>query len=119
MTVEITTTGRRSGKSRRIEIWSFCIDGKVLLMGFRGKHDWYANLLANPELTYHLKDGAHGDVSAIGRPVTDEAERRRLLTHLKELSQFYRQKPAEIVEEWVQNSSLVEVTLKQRLWPTA
>ena len=118
MTVEITTTGRRSGKPRRIEIWSFYIDGKVLLMGFRGKHDWYANLLANPELTYHLKEGAHRDVSATARPVTDETERRRLLTRLKELSQFYRQKPAEIVEEWVQNSSLVEVTLKQRLWPT-
>ena len=111
MTVDITTTGRRSGKPRRIEIWSFYIDGGVFLMGFRGRHDWYANLLANPELTYHLKEGVRADVSATARPVTDHAERRRVLTRLKELSQFYGGEPSEIVEEWVASSSLVEVTL--------
>ena len=111
-TVDITTTGRRSGRPRRIEIWSFYVDGKVLLMGYQGKHGWYANLLANPELIYHLKVGRRSDLPAAARIITDKDERRLVLTRLKEQSRFYQGKPASIVEEWVRESALVEVMLK-------
>ena len=54
-TIDITTTGRRSGQPRRIELVFHVIDGMVIISGMPGRRDWYANLLADPRLTFHLK----------------------------------------------------------------
>ena len=112
MTVDITTKGRRSGKPRRIEIWSHYLDGMVILAGSPGRRSWYANLVANPEFTYHLKERIQADLAAAARPITEEAERRAVLTRLKELSAYRQGQPMEVVEDWIQGSCLVEVTLK-------
>jgi hypothetical protein len=77
--VDITTIGRRTGRPRRIEIVTHTIDGRIYLSGRPGRRDWYANLLARPMLTLHLKLGAHLDVPARARPITDVDERRRIL----------------------------------------
>lgn len=112
MTVDITTTGRKSGEPRRIEIWSHYFDGRVILTGSPGRRGWYANLLANPEFTYHLKERIHADVPATAKPITDEDGRRVILTRLKELSPYRQGQPMDVVEDWVQGSCLVEVKLK-------
>jgi deazaflavin-dependent oxidoreductase (nitroreductase family) len=74
--IDITTTGRRSGRSRRIEIVFFAIGGRVYITGSPGSRDWLANLRADPRLTFHLKRGLVADLPATARVVTDEAERR-------------------------------------------
>ena len=112
MTVDITTTGRRSGEPRRIEIWSHYFDGRVILASAPGRRSSYANLVANPQFTYHLKERIHADVPATARPVTGEDERRAILTRLKELSAYRQGQPMDVVEDWVQGSCLVEVTLQ-------
>jgi hypothetical protein len=48
-TVEIATTGRRSGQSRRIETWRYRACGCYWITGSPGSRDWYANVLAHPE----------------------------------------------------------------------
>lgn len=53
--VDITTTGRLSGTKRRKEIWFHNLDGKIYITGIPGRRDWYANLLVNPDFTFHLK----------------------------------------------------------------
>ena len=111
MTVDITTRGRKSGKPRRIEIWSHYFDGMVILAGSPGRRSWYANLVANPEFTYHLKERIQTDLTATARPITDEAERSAVLTRLKEVSAYRQGQPMDVVEDWVQGSCLVEVTL--------
>lgn len=77
--VDITTTGRRSGQPRRIEIWMFNVGGSLYISGWPGPRDWYANILAAPELTLHLKESAHADLPARARPVTEPAERRAII----------------------------------------
>src|SRR5436190_7892050 len=67
-TVDITTTGARSGKPRRIETWTWIAEGTVYLTGSPGRRDWYANLKANPELVLHLKRGEPIDLPARARP---------------------------------------------------
>ena len=111
MTVDITTAGRKSGEPRRMEIWSHYFDGKVILTGSPGVRGWYANMMANPEFTYHLKEGLHADIPATARPIQDEVERRAVLTRLKELSPFRQGQPMDDMEAWVKGSRLVEVTL--------
>ncbi len=111
MTIDITTTGRKTGEPRRIEIWSHYVDGMVLLAASPGRRSWYANLVANPQFTYHLKETIQADVPATARAITDEDERRSVLTRLKEASAFRQGQPMEDVEEWVRGSCLIEVTL--------
>lgn len=77
--IDITTTGRRSGLARRIELVFHVIDGKVIISGSPGRRDWYANLVADPHLTFHLKGPVQADLPAIARPITDPAERQRVM----------------------------------------
>jgi hypothetical protein len=69
-TIDITTTGRKSGQPRRIEIWFYPADWHTR-SGSPGRRFWYANLLADPEFTIHLKDSVQADLPARARPVTD------------------------------------------------
>lgn len=80
-TIDITTTGRRTGQPRRIEIVLHSIDGRLLISGMphRRTRAWIHNLEADPRLIVHLKQGVHADVEGTARVVTDPDERRELL----------------------------------------
>jgi len=77
--VDITTTGRRTGRRIRIEIDSHWVDNTVVISGMPGRRDWYANLIADGRFTFHLKQPFAADLVAVATPVTDPEERRRLL----------------------------------------
>ncbi len=103
-TVDITTTGRRSGQPRRIETWSYNVGGRIYLSGTPGRRGWYANLVAHPAFTFHLKRSAHADLSARARPIVDQAERRRVIAGIHELLGGGRD-----LDAWVRGAPLVEV----------
>jgi deazaflavin-dependent oxidoreductase (nitroreductase family) len=107
-TVDITTTGRRSGQPRRIEIWMLDVDDRFFITGTPGRRDWLANLLADPRLTVHLKQRADRDLAATAAPVRDEATRRRVIEHLS--ARWYRtQSP---IDDLVATAPMVEVTFR-------
>jgi deazaflavin-dependent oxidoreductase (nitroreductase family) len=98
--IDLTTTGRRSGLPRRIELVFHVIDGKVVISGMPGRRDWYANLVADPHLTFHLKGPIQADLPAIARPITEPAERRHVMEAVTRNWQaedrfevFYRRSP--------------------------
>ena len=98
-TIDITTTGAKSGRPHRIETWAW-VDGDTLyLTGSPGRRDWYANLRAHPDFTLHLKHGVQADVHVRARPIVDHAERRPI---------FERLRPAQ-ADAWTERSPLVEV----------
>ncbi len=82
--IDITTTGRRTGQPRRIEIFFYRARGRTYLCsGTSGQPvSWYANLLAEPRFTVHLKHGVRTDLPATAVPVTDEQERRAVLEEI-------------------------------------
>lgn len=102
--IDITTTGRRSGQARRIEIVFHNIGGRIFISGRPGrKRGWLANLEADDRMTFHLKGPVTADLAARGRVITDRAERERVL--------------APIAASWgydlglmVSSSPLIEVT---------
>jgi deazaflavin-dependent oxidoreductase (nitroreductase family) len=100
-TVDITTTGAKSGQPRRIEIWTWSADGAVYLTGTPGRRDWYANLKAHPELVVHVKRGQQIDVPARARLIEDPAERRAVFSRL--LSSRHD------LEAWVADAPLAEL----------
>jgi len=78
--IDITTTGRKTGEPRRIELVYHNVDGRILISGRPGyPRGWIANLNADPSMTFHLKRDVVADLPARGRVVTDRAERERLL----------------------------------------
>jgi deazaflavin-dependent oxidoreductase (nitroreductase family) len=81
-TIDITTTGRSSGLPRRIETWFHRVDDQIYLTGLPGRRDWYANLLANPDFTFHLKQSAAADLPAHATPITDREERRAIFARI-------------------------------------
>jgi deazaflavin-dependent oxidoreductase (nitroreductase family) len=105
-TIDITTTGRESGKTRRIEIWFHNLDGAIYITGTPGKRDWYANLVAHPDFTFHLKEGVVADLAARATPITDPAERRAIFTRV--LRNVGR--PEGDLVAWLAGSPLVRVT---------
>ena len=109
-TIDITTTGRRSGEPRRIEIVFHNIGGRIYISGTpaRSKRDWLLNLEAHPDFTFHLKGRLKADLPATARVITDEAERREVLPYVA------RNWGRNDVEVMVRYSPLIEVTFPNR-----
>lgn len=105
-TIDITTIGRKSGQPRRKEIWFHNLAGRLFITGLPGRRDWYANMVANPDFTFHLKESVQTDLPAKARAITEEVERREVLAKLLQKLEGDRD-----LETWVKDSPLVEVTL--------
>ncbi len=105
--IDITTVGRKTGKPHTIEIAFHNFDGVLYITGSPGRRDWYANLVANPQFTFHLKQSTRADIPATAIPITDEAARRRVLSKVV----AKRGKQAEL-EAFMQSSPLVEVQIE-------
>jgi len=107
-TIDITTTGRKSGKPRRIEIVFHNIDGRIYVSGTPSprKRSWLANLEADPNMTFHLKGRTRADLKATARVISDVAERRQILPYVA------RAWGRTDLERMVQYSPLIEVTFE-------
>jgi deazaflavin-dependent oxidoreductase (nitroreductase family) len=105
-TIDITTTGRKSGKSRRIEIWYHRVGDRFYITGSPGRRGWYANLLANPTFTFHLKGATEADLPATATPVIGAAAK---LAVFRQVPWVQEQLAPEKLPDWVERSPLVEV----------
>src|SRR5207245_5596761 len=70
----LTTTGRKSGLARTIEIW-FALDGKpgtiYVLSGGRAQSDWVKNITKEPRVSIELR---HRTFAGVARIVEDGEE---------------------------------------------
>lgn len=108
--VDITTTGRRTGEPRRIEIVFHNVDGRIVISGMPMRdrtRAWVHNLEADPRLTLHLKQEVVADLPGTARIVTDEAERRGLLVHV---ARNWNRTDVDAMVAW---SPLIEVTIPE------
>lgn len=109
-TIDITTIGRKSGRPQRIEIWFRRVAGRTYITGTPGTRDWFANLLAEPRFIFHLKGSVQADLPARAHPITDPAERRRILAD--PVMHWYHEQVATL-EDLVEGSPLVEVLFEE------
>ena len=103
-TIDITTTGRSSGLPRRIETWFYRVGGQIYMTGSPGRRDCYANLLATPDFTFHLKQSLAADLPARAIPITDREERRAIFQRI--LSDLGG---SQDLEAWLEESPLMAV----------
>jgi deazaflavin-dependent oxidoreductase (nitroreductase family) len=105
-TIDITTQGRKTGQLHRTEIWFHNIDGHLYITGTPGRRDWYANLLAHPDCTFHLKQSVKADLPARATPILDKVRRRVIIASIHQKLGGFRD-----LEAWVEGSPLVAVEL--------
>jgi deazaflavin-dependent oxidoreductase (nitroreductase family) len=118
-TVDITTTGRRSGAPRRIEICFYRFGDETYLSGIPGPRtrDWLVNLAAEPHFTFHLKHGVVADLPAVAEVITDPAERHRVLADF--IDEFNQRNgpdsswPTAVLAEWEQRSPLARISFPE------
>jgi deazaflavin-dependent oxidoreductase (nitroreductase family) len=106
-TIDITTTGRRTGEARRIEIVFHNFGGRLYISGLpnpHGERAWLLNLRADPRLTVHMKQFVKADLPATAREITEEAERREVL---EKVARVWRRE-AEPMVRW---SPLIEIVV--------
>lgn len=106
-TIDITTTGRRTGAARRIEIVFHNFGGRLYISGLpnpQGERAWLLNLRADARLTVHLKQFVKADLPATAREITDLAERREVL---EKVARVWR-RDAEPMVRW---SPLIEIVV--------
>jgi deazaflavin-dependent oxidoreductase (nitroreductase family) len=80
--IDITTTGAKTGRPRRLEIVLHNFNRHLYISGVPNparKRGWLANVEANPAFTVHLKRPVQADLPATARVITDPAERRAVL----------------------------------------
>jgi deazaflavin-dependent oxidoreductase (nitroreductase family) len=53
-TIDLTTTGRKTGKEHTRPVWFVVLDDRIVVQaGKNGKTDWYENLQKNPAANVH------------------------------------------------------------------
>lgn len=107
-TVDLRTTGRRTGQDRWTEIWFVYVDGSLVITGTPGTRGWLANLRATPEATLRFRDPAR-DVPVVAQVVTDPAERRRLVPLIWAAQPWYSEQPHSVAD-WVASAPMVVLT---------
>ena len=106
--IDITTTGKKSGRPHRNEIWFHNLDGQIYITGLPERRDWYANMIADPEFTFHLKGSAQADLPARATPIRNKARRREIFQQMKD--RFEGRRGIDI-DEFVEKSPLVSVEI--------
>ncbi len=114
-TVDIVTVGARTRIARTTEIWFTNIDGVIYICGTPSAdgspgasagRDWLANLKANPDFHFKLKESVQATLTAQAELVTDRAERARL--YATPQTSWYRLQAGSI-ERLVEDAPLVRV----------
>ena len=115
-TIDIVTTGAKSGAKRTTEIWFTRLGDEIYITGTpagdgtpgaRRRRDWLANLKANPELEFVLKESMAAVLPAVAHEVTDRAERERVLSAPE--TSWYRETIGSL-DRMVDDAPLVRVT---------
>jgi len=110
-TIDITTTGRRSGLPRRIEVVFHVFDGHIYVSGLpraNRTRAWIYNLAADPHFTFHLKGPVSADLAATARIITDDTERRAIFERIVTV---WRNQD---VETMTRHSPLIKVTIEDQ-----
>ncbi len=108
-TVEITTTGRKSGQAHMKPIWFVFDQGHFYLQSGKGeKSDWYLNLKKNPHLSLKI-----GTLTFTGKAkfIDDEKETERI--HGLFGSKYLLARAASVVGSRIGHGKALEVELDQ------
>lgn len=118
-TIDIITTGAKTGLPRRTEIWFHNISGRIIICGTpsasgehgqRVRRDWLANLKAHPGFIFCLKESLKAELPARAVEITDPADRKAIMAAPE--TKWYRDQGFS-VEELAAGGPIVEVFFEE------
>lgn len=103
----LTTTGRKSGKPREIEIW-FRMRGSTLylLCGGGVDSDWVKNLRANPKVSVRIAKHTFAGTARILRNIQEESSARPMLA-----AKYQGWKEGRPLSDWARTALVVTIDL--------
>lgn len=119
-TIDIITTGAKTGKPRRTEIWFHNLAGRIIITGTpshsgeegtRMRRDWLANLKAHPHFVFVLKESIQAELPARAEEITNPEDRYAILSAPE--THWYREQGFS-VEELVAGSPIVEIFFEEK-----
>lgn len=114
-TIDIITTGARTGRQRTTEIWFTNIAGRIIICGTpssdagRGvlqRRDWLANLKRHPGFLFRFKESVDLTLPATAAVIHDPKDRRAVMSAAE--TAWYRNQGFS-VDELVAGSPIVSV----------
>ena len=103
----LTTTGRKSGRPHRIEIWFAIDDGKLyLLSGGADKADWVRNIRKNGAVRVQVGSRSTLARSRIARAGKEDSRARELLDQ-----KYMGWKPGKRLSSWARGATPVVIDL--------
>jgi deazaflavin-dependent oxidoreductase (nitroreductase family) len=103
----LTTTGRRTGRPRRIEIWFAAAEGSdviYMMAGGRERAGWVQNLRAEPRVTVEIGDRRFAGIARIVADPAEEETARRLV--------YQKYRDDDDLEEWRDSALPVAIDLE-------
>jgi Uncharacterized protein conserved in bacteria len=80
--IEITVTGRSSGRPISLPIWFAPLGNKLYLIPVKGSDtEWFKNVLKRPSIRLAARGKT---LTAIARPISDEAQLDKILEKFRE-----------------------------------
>jgi deazaflavin-dependent oxidoreductase (nitroreductase family) len=104
----LTTTGRRSGRAHRIEIWFVAHDDGAYLLQNTAGADWYRNIVADPAVELEIAGERR---STTARPV-ERSDPAGALVRPSMVAKYQAGYPHEDLTDWSETAVLVRVE-----WP--
>lgn len=105
----LTTMGRKSGKTHKVELWFVLANGKIYLSHEGATTDWMRNITSNNQVRIRAGSvdlDAQATVLAGGTPV--KAGQRALY------EKYYGPAPEATIEDWFELSKIIELTPVKR-----
>jgi len=104
----LTTTGRKSGLPREIEIWFGINENSLYLLSGGGDQSlWVKNLLANPNVTVRIAKHNFNGVARIVNEEKEEAMARHMLA-----GKYQGWKEGKPLSDWGRTALVVGIELK-------
>ena len=103
----LTTTGRKSGRPHRIEIWFAIDEGRLyLLSGGGDAADWVKNIRKNGTVRIQVGSRSVAARARIARPGKEEGRARELLD-----AKYLGWKPGKKLSSWARGATPVAIDL--------
>lgn len=103
----LTTTGRRTGRPHKIEIWFVLREAEVYLLAEPGyRADWVQNLVADERVQLRIADRSWDGVASVVASAADDGVVRRALA-----AKYQGWEEGRALSDWARSALLVKVRL--------
>ena len=103
--IYLTTKGRKTGRSHKVELWFGFSDGRLYL-SHEGEHtDWIRNLERRPRVDLEVGGAVFEGEARVASGDAREAGKKALYV------KYYGPASKEVIDDWFDLSTVVEITL--------